>query len=206
MIRNLLFDLGGVIMDICRQNCIDAFSALGMPEPGRYLGEYVQAGPFGQLESGLISPEEFRRQLRADLPAGVTDAQIDEAFGRFLTGIPVARLHALEQLRQRYKVYMLSNTNPIMWHDGIDRYFRTDGHDMSRYFDGTLTSFEARVMKPDAAIFRLACEKFDIDPTETLFIDDSAANTEAASKLGFATLTVPPGAEFSELITRALQQ
>lgn len=80
MIKNLLFDLGGVIMDIRREDCIRAFKSLGMVHPEDFLGEYSQKGPFMELEEGAISPEEFRGRLRKMLPEGVTDAQIDEAF------------------------------------------------------------------------------------------------------------------------------
>lgn len=81
--------------------------------------------------------------------------------------------------------------------------FRKEGHDIAHYFDGTLTSFEARSMKPDAAIFRIAEQKFGIKPGETLFLDDSASNTEAAAALGFAVMTVPPGSEFMTLLKAA---
>lgn len=203
MIKNLLFDLGGVIMDIRRENCIEAFRALGMADPGMFLGEYVQAGPFGQLEAGEITPAEFRAELRRYLPENVTDEQIDVAFERFLVGIPAERLRQLEELRKTYKIYLLSNTNPIMWNSMIAAEFRKEGKNIDAYFDGTLTSFEARVMKPDAAIFRMAEERFGIKPQETLFLDDSASNTEAAARLGFHTLTVPPGNEFMTMLKQA---
>ncbi len=203
MIRNLLFDLGGVIMDIRRERCIEAFRDLGMAEPGQFLGEYVQAGPFGALEAGEITPAQFRDELRRYLPSGTTDTQIDVAFERFLIGVPVHRLQALERLRERYRLFLLSNTNEIMWNSMIAAEFRKEGHDIAHYFDGTLTSFEARSMKPDAAIFRIAEQKFGIKPGETLFLDDSASNTEAAAALGFAVMTVPPGSEFMTLLKAA---
>lgn len=203
MIRNLLFDLGGVIMDIRRERCIEAFRDLGMDDPGQFLGEYVQAGPFGALEAGGITPVQFRDELRRYLPDGTTDAQIDVAFERFLIGIPVHRLQALERLRGRYRLYLLSNTNEIMWNSMIAAEFRKEGREIAHYFDGTLTSFEARSMKPDAAIFRMAEQKFGIKPGETLFLDDSASNTEAAAALGFAVMTVPPGSEFMTLLKAA---
>ena len=101
MPRNLLFDLGGVIMDIRRDDCLEAFRSLGMEHPENLIGEYVQNGPFGQLESGEISVAQFHDAIRTQLPEGVTDQQIDRAFCAFITGLPQPRLAALRPLRKR---------------------------------------------------------------------------------------------------------
>ncbi len=199
MIKNLLFDLGGVIMDIRRENCIRSFQRLGMAHPEDLLGEYVQKGPFALIEEGRMTPAEWREEMRRYLPAQVSDEDIDKAFLDFLVGIPVERLRSLEELHKRFNIYMLSNTNPIMWNSRISEEFRKDGHDRDYYFDGCLTSFDAKVMKPDAEIFRQACEKFGIRPEETFFLDDSQANVEAARRLGFHAAVVEPGTEFSTL-------
>ena len=89
MIKNLMFDLGGVIMEIERMNAVKALEALGMRDVDKMLGDYGQTGPFLQLEKGEISPEDFHREIHKLMPAGVTDDQIDEAFEKFLVGIPV---------------------------------------------------------------------------------------------------------------------
>lgn len=200
MIKNLLFDLGGVIMDIRRQDCIDAFARLGMGNPGALLGEYSQSGVFGDLESGKIDAEKFRAELHRMLPDNVTDAQIDEAFCRFLVGIPERRLQALRQLRHQYRIYLLSNTNPIMWNSRIADEFRKEGNDISAYFDGIITSYEARCMKPDRRIFEMVTEKFGIVPSQTLFFDDSETNVTAAREAGFRAVLVPPGQEFYKTV------
>lgn len=200
MIRNLMFDLGGVIMDIRRQDCIDAFSRLGMQDPGALLGEYSQAGVFGRLESGEIDAAAFRDEIRGMLPDGVTDGMIDEAFCAFLTGIPERRLQALRQLRHQYRIYLLSNTNPIMWNSRIAEEFRKEGEDIDFYFDGTLTSYEAKCMKPDRRIFEEAARKFGIVPSETLFFDDSESNVKAAREAGFRAVLVPQGQEFYKTV------
>lgn len=200
MIRNLLFDLGGVILDIKRDNCIKAFEQLGVHNPGQYLGDYEQSGFFRNIEAGLITPQQFRDEVRSLIDHPVTDDQIDEAFNAFLIGIPVDRLREIERLRRHYHIYMLSNTNEIMWNTFICNEFRKDGHDMAYYFDGTVTSFEAKVCKPDARIFRFAEDKLHIRPEETLFMDDSEANCEAARALGFHAAHVLPGVEFISLI------
>lgn len=200
MIKNLLFDLGGVIMDIRRLNCVASFERLGMKDADSFLGEYSQKGPFLQLEEGLINEAQFRDAVREYIDGEVTDEQIDKAFCDFLVGIPAYRLEQLRQLKKQYGIYMLSNTNPIMWHSRIAEEFRQEGMEREDYFDGIVTSFEARSIKPDAKIFHTVVETLGIKPEETLFLDDSQKNLDAASALGFHTLLVTPGSEFFELL------
>lgn len=200
MIKNLLFDLGGVIMDIRRLNCVASFERLGMKDADSFLGEYSQKGPFLQLEEGAISEEEFRTAVRALINEEVSDEQIDSAFCDFLVGIPKYRLEQLRQLKKSYNIYMLSNTNSIMWRSRIAEDFRQEGLEREDYFDGIVTSFEAQSIKPDAKIFHTVVEKLGINPDETLFLDDSQKNLDAAAQLGFHTLLVTPGSEFFELL------
>lgn len=190
MIKNVLLDLGGVIMDIKRQYCVDAFTALGMKDADTFFTDSKQKGPFLALECGQITPDEFHDEIRRMLPEGVTDEQIDTALDRFLIGIPADRLRQLDDLRRDYKVYMLSNTNRIMWDTFIVPQFTQLGKTMNDYFDGIITSFDAKVCKPDAGIYRYAIEKLGIKPEETIFLDDAAGNIEAAKALGFNTALV----------------
>ena len=200
MVKNLLFDLGGVIMNIRRQNAVDALVKIGMADADSFLGDYAQQGPFLKLEEGAISESEFRNEIRVLIPVDVTDEQIDDAFCHFLLGIPKYRLDALETLHKSYKIYMLSNTNSIMWNSVISDEFKKAGHDINYYFDGVVTSFDAKCVKPDAKIFNSVVENFNIKPEETIFFDDSQANIDAAAALGFKTAYVMPGTEFMDLI------
>lgn len=200
MIKNLLFDLGGVIMDIEKERCVRAFDRLGLPDAKSYFGDYIQKPPFSLLEEGKINAPQFRDDIRKLLGYDATDAAIDEAFEHFLIGIPVERLHALRYLRRQYGIYLLSNTNPIMWDGFIRKQFAKDGGDINTYFDGIVTSFEALALKPSAAIFEYTAKKLGIDPGETLFLDDSAANCEAAVSLGWHAAHVKPGREFTHIL------
>lgn len=191
-------------MDIEKQRCVDAFEALGLEKAASYFGDYGQKGPFMALERGDISVEDFHAALRQGLPADVSDAAIDTAFCKFLIGIPVARLRQLEELGRRYNVYLLSNTNAVMWHSTIADEFRKDGHEINHYFKGLVTSFEANALKPEEKIFRYCEQKLGIVPEETLFFDDSKVNLEAAARLGFHTVLVNPGDEFAELLAKYL--
>lgn len=202
----LLFDLGGVITDIKRERCAEAFRRLGMPDPDAFLGEYAQKGPFLQLEEGALTSGQFRNEIRALIPHEVTDAQIDEAFVQFIVGIPVDRLRKLEELHRRYPLYVLSNTNPIMWNTVLASEFRKDGHDINYYFDGIVTSFEAKCCKPDARIFEEVLGKFNLVPEQVTFFDDSQANCDAARALGFKAVWVDTTRDFSKLVDEAVAQ
>ena len=201
MIRNLLFDLGGVIIDIERKRCVEAYSKLGLADADSYFGEYAQSGIFMAIEDGSMNVDEFHAAMRRLLPEGVTDYQIDNAFQKFIVGIPLERLQKLRELRRDgYGIYLLSNTNPIMWRGIIATEFGKEGLRREDYFDGMVTSFEARSAKPDAGIFRYAVEQLGIEPGETLFFDDSQVNVDAARALGFEAVHVKPGTEFTDYL------
>ena len=205
MIKNLLFDLGGVIMDLDRDRCVRAFERLGMKDADDFLGVYGQKGAFLALESGKIDADEFHRQVRPmiDRPE-VSDEEIDNAFNEFLVGIPVTRLEALRALRKDYKIYLLSNTNPIMINSRIAEEFRKEGFEMADYFDGIFTSYEAGCCKPGKEIFDYTEREGHIKPDETLFFDDSQANVDAARSYGLNAVLVKPGDEFKNLLAEFL--
>ena len=190
-------------MDIERQRCVDAFRELGLEDADSYFGDYAQTGIFMAVEDGSASVSDFHAVLRSKLPAGTKDAQIDRAFNQFLIGIPEHRLKALRELRRRgYGIYLLSNTNPIMWKSKIAAEFAKEGLRREDYFDGMVTSFEAKAAKPNRKIFDYAVRILGIKPEETVFFDDSQANTDAAEALGFKAVHVVPGTEFMDYIDK----
>lgn len=205
-IKNLLFDQGGVIVDIERDRCLEELRRLGMEAPERFVGLYKQDGPFFALENGDITLDEFHDELRPLMPSGVTNEQMDYAFSSFIVGIPLHRLQALRQLRKRYKTYILSNTNPLMFEGVIARNFAQEGLDVNAYFDGVTVSYLAHSNKPDRKIFDYAIATMGIVPEETLFFDDGQENIDAASRLGFKTALVEPGCEFIDIINQLEQQ
>ena len=205
-IKNLLFDQGGVIVDIERDRCLEELRRLGMETPERVVGLYKQDGPFLALENGAITLDEFHDELRPLMPSGFTNEQMDYAFSSFIVGIPLHRLQALRQLRKRYKTYILSNTNPLMFEGVIARNFAQEGLDVNAYFDGVTVSYLAHSNKPDRKIFDYAIATMGIVPEETLFFDDGQENLDAASRLGFKTALVEPGCEFIDIINQLEQQ
>lgn len=192
-------------MDIERDRCVKAFNELGMKNADDFLGVYGQKGDFLALERGDIDATEFHRRIRPLFSRPVTDAEIDTAFCKFLIGIPRHRLEALRELRKRYGIYLLSNTNPIMMDSFIAEQFRQEGLEVADYFDGMVKSYEAKCYKPDREIFDYTASQFGIDPAETLFLDDSQANVEAGRRAGFLGAQVPPGTEFIDVI-RSVEQ
>ncbi len=206
MIKNLLFDLGGVIMDLDRDRCVRAFEELGMADADDFLGVYGQKGAFLALERGDIDAAEFRRQIRPLISRPVSDEEIDRAFTRFLIGIPRERLAALRDLRRQYGIYLLSNTNPIMFDGFIAEEFRKEGMEMKDYFDGVVASYKAKCYKPDREIFDYTCRHCGIKGEETLFFDDSQVNVDAARQAGFKAVHVPVGAEFTDILKKYLAE
>ncbi|MHC1691005.1 MAG: HAD family hydrolase [Bacteroidales bacterium] len=189
MIKNIIFDLGGVIVGLDKQNCIDSFSAIGFNDFGRIINEYVQDGFFLDFEKGKIGSDEFRENIRKDINGIVSDEQIDSAMAAFLPGIPKERLDAIYSYRKRYRVFLLSNTNPIAINI-VRPMFEISGRKMEDYFEKMFLSYEMKLAKPDEEIFRKVLTDTGISPDETLFVDDSKANLDTAEKLGIKTVLI----------------
>ena len=200
---NVVFDLGGVILDINRDKCVEALEALGFSEADKMLDLYVQTGIFLALEDGSASAAEFYDELRKQCTKpGVSDADISEALSRFITGLPVARLQALRELRaQGKRIFSLSNTNPVMYPTRIAELFRAEGLQIDDYFDGQILSFREQVCKPAPGIFQRLLTRYKLDPAHTLFLDDSAKNCEAAEEQGIVSVLIPEGAEFMDILS-----
>ena len=191
-IRNLLFDLGGVIINLDRQRCVDALTALGDEKADEMLDLSVQRGTLMDLEEGKISPSDFFKRMRQQIGKAVSDEDIVHALNELLIGIPLDRLTLLRKLRQRFNVMMLSNTNPIMFDTKIAECFAQEGLSITDYFDDVYLSYRLKSCKPDIAIFKKVIELSRIVPQETLFFDDSQKNLDAAASLGFKTFLVTP--------------
>ena len=191
-IRNLLFDLGGVIINLDRQRCVDALTALGDEKADEMLDLSVQRGTLMDLEEGKISPSDFFKRMRQKIGKAVSDEEIVHALNELLIGIPLDRLTLLRKLRQRFNVMMLSNTNRIMFDTKIAECFAQEGLSITDYFDDVYLSYRLKSCKPDIAIFKKVIELSRIVPQETLFFDDSQKNLDAAASLGFKTFLVTP--------------
>ena len=184
-IKTVVFDLGGVLVDLDIDRCTGAFRSLGMDAVADLINPYYPAEMIGRLEHGVISFHEACDEMRrlSGTPE-VTDAQIAWAYGQFLVRIPVAKLRQIDALRERgIRTCVLSNNNPASM-KYIRRMFTADGKTMEDYFDVVYLSYELHELKPSEAIFRKMIAAGGMRPEETLFIDDREMNIEAAAALG----------------------
>ena len=188
-IKNIAFDLGGVVLALSYENAVKRFEEIGLKDARNHLDAFHQHGIFGQLEDGSIEPEAFRRELSALIGREVTAEECYYAWHGYVEHVPQKNLKALLELRaQGYKVCLLSNTNPYMMQWARSAEFDGIGHSLNYYFDALYLSYECKVMKPKAEIFQMMLEGQNATAAETLFIDDSPANCAAAEALGIKTL------------------
>lgn len=194
-IKNIVFDLGGVVIDLARDHAVASLEHLGLASAGELLDPYVQRGPFLDLETGHITAGEFYDCLRQMITAAgrpaPADVEIQNAFNDFLVALPAERLSRLRALREAgYGVYALSNTNPVMYHSWIAREFTQQGLHINDYFDGIVTSFQEGCCKPDHTIFRRVLTRYSLEASQTLMLDDAPANVEAARQVGMPAIRV----------------
>ena len=187
--RNIIFDFGGVLVDLDRKRCIDAFTRIGAGAIAGYVDECRQEDLFHDLEVGNTGVDGFCDAVRRACPVcSATDDAICEAWNALLAGIPKRRLDKLSELKQAYRLVLLSNTNPIHWRKAATDYFTQGGLTVGDYFETAYLSYEMHLLKPGEEIFRRVLDESGMAAGDTLFIDDSAANCAAASALGIATL------------------
>lgn len=200
-LKNIVFDLGGVLADLDIERCRASFRALGMEQIADLVNPYYPAEVFEKLERGDLTAHEACDEMRRiSGRQEVTDEEIARAYQSFIAGIPIYKLRMLKRLRERgMKVYMLSNNNPLVMPYLIDRCFTADGHTVGDYFDKLYISYQMHQLKPSHAIFRMMIADSGIDPHETLFIDDGEKNVNAARELGFDVYMPEPREDFSHL-------
>lgn len=152
-IMNLLFDFGGVIAGINKQNAIERFKDLGIANIEDYLGEFRQKGIFLEIEEGKITREHFYAGFRKLSDRDVSDRDIDSGWLAFLTDDPSYKLDLLKDLRKKYNIYLLCNTNPIIMEWANSDQF-SDRHEvLSDFFDKMFLSYQIGYTKPDKASF-----------------------------------------------------
>ena len=205
MIRNIIFDLGGVLINLDAGATSKAFRELGMADFDQQFSFAKQSGLFDDFDRGKISPEEFRNSLRKFLPPGTTDNAIDDAWNAMLLDVPPRRLHLLESLGKNYRLFLLSNTNEIHVAAFSRALEKTFGfRDFSGYFEKWYYSCRIGMRKPDREIFDFVLQENNLDPQQTLFIDDSKQHVEGARKSGIDATLLPPGEDILAFIKKVL--
>jgi len=199
-IKNIIFDFGGVIIDIDFWLSINAFIKLGANNFDEVYSQSQQSGIFDELDKGTISPDEFCESLKKYLPESVNKQQIIAAWNAILIGIPEHRIRLLEEIRSHYMIFLLSNTNAIHYPEYIRELKEKYGYkELSEIFERVYLSYEVKMRKPEAAFFKMVLVENNLNPEETLFIDDSEQNIPPAMELGMQTLLLQKGRDVTDL-------
>ena len=201
MIKNIIFDFGGVIVTLGHQQALEAFQALGLTNAAELMDAYTQGGIFGDLEVGNITAEEFRQQLIMLVGHDISYEECRQTWLKYHSDLPQRNLDLLRQLRaEGYKLVLLSNTNPYMMSWAESPAFDGKGHPLSDYFDATYKSYQVKMMKPDPRFFKHVLNMEHLEPEETLFVDDGPRNIEVASELGIHTFCPKNGSDWTSEI------
>jgi putative hydrolase of the HAD superfamily len=188
LIKNIIFDLGGVLVGLDDQRCIDAFKAIGAPQIAQYIEDHRTEDLFYDTEVGNISQHEFCNEVRRIASCNVRDEDIVWAWNRLLTVIPNEKKVRLLELHDKgFRLFLLSNTNEMHWNYCAEELFPYKRWIAQDFFDEIYLSYELHKIKPQEDIFATVLADAGIKAEETLFIDDNEANIAAARELGIHT-------------------
>lgn len=184
-IDTILLDLGGVLIDVDYERTAREFAALGFPDFDRLYSKAKQDHLFDGFETGHLSSAQFRDGVRQVVSPLLDDATIDRCWNAMLGSIPPERMQLVEDLRSRYQVLLLSNTNAIHVPAFSDIIRRENGiADFKNCFHGAYYSCEIGLRKPHAEAFHHVLRLHGADPARTLFIDDSIQHVMGAREAG----------------------
>ena len=186
-IKNIIFDFGGVILNIDYQASIKAFEELGIRNFENLFSQATQSNIFDKLETGKIKPQEFRDEIRMLSGLKLTDEAIDIAWNKMLLDIPLERIEFLIKLKSEYNIYLLSNTNAIHYNIYINEIYKAGYKSFDEIFKKAYFSHKVGMRKPHKDIYENVLNEEKLISEETLFIDDSAQNLQPAIDLGINT-------------------
>jgi putative hydrolase of the HAD superfamily len=193
-IRNIIFDLGGVIINIDYNRTAEAFRNLGMKDFDAIYSKTKQSDLFDRLETGALAEEMFHEEMYNYLPQGIPADQITAAWNAMLLEFPASRMDFIYELKKHYRLFLLSNTNSIHLKEflkiadvqlGADRF--------ESAFEKVYYSCSIGMRKPDLEIFELVMQENNLKAEETLFVDDSPQHVEGAQKAGLKAELLSPG-------------
>ncbi|MBL6446794.1 HAD family phosphatase [Fulvivirga sp. 29W222] len=189
-LKFLIFDLGGVIINLETERTVVELALLGGVEPSFIREQYLNHDEFKRYETGAIGDEEFRSFLREILKFKGEDKQLDDAWNAMILDIPAERLALLEKLKENHDLFLLSNTNTIHMHCVYERLSKHGVGSFDPYFHKQYYSHLINRRKPDADIYQFVLDDNNLTPENVLFIDDNADNIEGAANLGIQTLHI----------------
>ncbi len=199
--KNIIFDLGGVILNIDYQLAVKAFSNLGVSNFDELYSQAHQNKLFDLFEKGQILSADFRNEIRNYCNKNLEDAAIDRAWNAMLLDLPAERLKLLVSLKKTHRTFLLSNTNEIHI-DSVNAYLKKAYGitELSGYFEKLYLSYKVGMRKPDAEIFELVFAENNLNLRETLFIDDSIQHIEGAKRVGIQTYWLQKGETILDLL------
>ncbi|MDO9614629.1 MAG: HAD family phosphatase [Bacteroidota bacterium] len=203
-IRNIIFDLGGVLLNIDPKKTIEAFGQLGMEQLIGDKGLTYDHDIFYLMEQGKITPEEFRNGVRELLTGKVADDEIDSVWTAMLLDFPKVRVELVQKLRNEFNIYLFSNTNAIHVARYQSNFRKQHGFEVSSLFEKDFHSNEIGFRKPTIESFQEIIRLSGINPEESLFIDDSLQNVEGAIACGLKGYWLKPGQKIEEILQEHL--
>jgi glucose-1-phosphatase len=188
-IKNIIFDLGGVILNLSINNTLTSFANLSQIPPKEIERIFISAPEFEHFEKGLIDDAGFRHFIRRAYKIQASDAEIDSCWNAMLLDIPVEKLELLKKLKKQYTTFLLSNTNGIHleYINNVILPKTTGENNLDEYFHKSYYSHRMGKRKPEPDIFEQVLTDNKLDSSETLFLDDNALNTEGAERVGIKT-------------------
>lgn len=198
-IKNIIFDLGGVILNIDYDLTSKAFKKLGIKDFDKLYSQAKQNNLFNNLETGKIDPEEFRTTLKKYIPKA-TDQEIDFAWNAMLLDLPKERIKLLWEVKENYRIFLLSNTNAIhvkAFTKYVDQLYGENLFD--DIFENHYYSNEIGFRKPNADAFQFVLSSNNLKAEETLFIDDSKQHIDGANKTGLNSFLLDNNKDITSL-------
>ena len=183
-IKNIIFDLGNVVIDIDFNLTVNAFQALGGNNLDLNLENYMDHSIFGAIEKGEISPAQFRQEIRHLLQEDLSDTTIDQAWAAVIKDTNHQRINLIHTLSKDYRLFILSNTDAIHIAQAQSVFSSKYNVDMEKMFEKCYYSYQMMMSKPGLEIYKAVLNDAQIKAKETLFIDDKKDNVEAALTLG----------------------
>jgi len=199
-LKNIIFDLGGVLINIDYQRTEDAFIRLGYDNFHAMYSQFTADEVFRKLETGMISNEDFYRVISRAHAGDIAEKEIKRAWNSMLLDWRKESLDFLEQISSRYRIYLLSNTNAIHseeFHRTLKE--QTGRESIDPLFIKAYWSHKINLRKPNADVFEFVTKDAGILPGETLLVDDSENNIQMAAELGFKTKLFMHGEKVEEL-------
>ena len=185
MIKNIIFDFGGVLLPIEISKTALEFERLGLSDFENIYSMKKQVRFFDDFEKGNIPASAFRSEIRKHYKRPLSDEEIDFAWNALLGELPPERFNFLKELGEKYNLYLLSNTNSIHYSAFINTLNQTFGkYQFEKLFVKTYYSFQMGSRKPDKRIFGMVIRDSGVNPQETVFIDDNLDNAMAAQNAG----------------------